>query len=224
MRIHTLLPAVLTYTAAVIHACGPPTVNSSQITLHDDCPADAATLGFTINHFCLISKNLTTTEQFYGTVLGMRRLFTYHASDKYDVLYMGNSHGGKNGTGYQSGAELNNQKNNIEGLIEFFYIHDGDANLTASAVVPNTFSHIGLVVPDIVAAQERFETYGVKILKRFGDLPQNEPGPLANAYGLSVLTAIEREQAIQGIAGFGFGNFVIIEDPDGNVLEVQQQF
>ena len=33
--------------------------------------------------------------------------------------YMSLSHGGKNGTGYQTGEELTREKNNSEGLIEF---------------------------------------------------------------------------------------------------------
>lgn len=223
MHFSKLLSVALFY-ATTAQACGPPTADNPQITLHDDCPADPATLGYTINHFCLISKNLTATEQFYGNVLGLRRLFTYHASNKFDVLYMGLSHGGKNGTGYQSGPELNAQKNNIEGLIEFLYVHADDGDLPASTAMPNTFSHIGLIVPNINATQERMEKFGVNILKRTGELPPPELGPLANAFGLFLLNETERQEALDGIAGFGFGQFIIVEDPDGNTIEIQQQY
>lgn len=64
---------------------------------------------------------------------------------------MGYSHGGKNGTGYQTGSELFAQKTNIEGLLEMTHFKRSEGNSSADEVEPstkmaNTFSHVGLVV------------------------------------------------------------------------------
>jgi hypothetical protein len=46
-------------------------------------------------------------------------MFTVELSNKYTIMYMGHSQGGRNGRGYQEGKELARDKNNLAGLIEF---------------------------------------------------------------------------------------------------------
>ncbi|PVH67322.1 hypothetical protein DL98DRAFT_662678 [Cadophora sp. DSE1049] len=54
---------------------------TETLEIGTDGTANAETIGYTINHFALISNNLTATWEFYGTLLGMRHNFTYSASE-----------------------------------------------------------------------------------------------------------------------------------------------
>lgn len=49
----------------------------------------------------------------------MRMIFLYDETEDYSIMYMAHSQGGKNGTGYQTGADMIAEKNNMQGLIEF---------------------------------------------------------------------------------------------------------
>lgn len=186
-----------------------------------DGPADIATNGYNLNHLGLIISNATATLHFYGKILGMRHIFTFHASPAYDIIYMGYSHGGKNGTAYQSGSELYAEKTNSEGLIEFIYPKNATTKLEASTVRANTFSHVGLVVPDVRKAEERMREYGVEILKAVGTFPGGDD-PAAKVFGLGDSVEVA-EEALAGIALIGFEDFLIVKDPDGNAVEIQQQ-
>lgn len=223
MWFKTYLISLLTAKSVYVNACGHHGASSPSLALGDDGPADVETLGYTVNHFALLTHNVTATKQFYGKVLGMRTVFSYGAGTPYEVLYMGYSHGGKNGTGFQTGEELFAQKNNIEGMIEFLYVEDcgQTANFTPSTQRINSFSHIGLIVPDINATQARLEQYGARILK-----PANEPisveSSAAKAFGFASNTAAARK-ALKGVQGIGFDSFILAADPDGNMLEIQPQ-
>lgn len=86
---------------------------------------------------------------------------------------VGYSHGGKNGTGYQSGEELYSEKTNIEGLLEFVGPPKANQNPQVPATTKrlNTFSHVGLVVPDTQKVEKRLKKFGIKILKAVGEMP-----------------------------------------------------
>ena len=195
------------------------------MTVGADGPADPGTRSFSINHFSLIVHNLTASKEFYGKVLGMRHLFTAHLSPSYSVTYMGHAHGGKNGTGYQTGAELLREKNNAAGMIEFQYFATSqDPGNVATTRRPNTFSHIGLVVPDLKKAQDRMENLGIKVTKRIGQSAEGIPAA-ENAFGFgdyATKNETERESLIKGQELIGFAQLLLVEDPDGNLIEVQQ--
>lgn len=88
----------------------------------------------------------------------------------------------------------------------------------------NTLSHLGLIVPDIAAAQKRFDSLNVPILKHVGEMPTTDGDAIvARAWGFDPDVPEEVKSALAGIAGIGFQDFVIVADPDGNLLEVQQQ-
>ena len=217
-----VLPALFPLPA---QACGPQhdkrsTDGSSPFTIGSDGPADPATIGYAMNHFSLIVNDLDATMHFYGKVLGMRHIFTYQASPAYIIAYMGYSHGGKNGTGYQTGQELYAERSNVEGLIEFLYLKDSDTLLPTTKQV-NTFSHVGLVVPDVKAAEARMQAHGVQILKPIGEDVKPESA-LAKAYGFGS-SLREARAAAKGIEAIGFKYFLLVADPDGNVVEIQQQ-
>jgi lactoylglutathione lyase len=223
-------------------ACNPPpstNETTNPFVTGSDGPADPETLGYTINHFSLISSDLEKTRCFYGDVLGMRHIYTFHASPNYTIMYMGHAQGGKNGTGFMTGEELLSEKDNMGGLIEFVNLKViktpilfNDSSLTCeqgSKTPPaydpvrdprQTFSHIGLIVPDINAAQARMEANNVTIVKRVG-ASVDLNGVIPPAFG--VPDAAERDAAIPGVEKLGFLEFLIITDPDGNLLEVQPQ-
>ncbi|OKP13330.1 hypothetical protein PENSUB_932 [Penicillium subrubescens] len=192
----------------------------------NDGPAPAATLGYAINHFGLLTTNLEAMKYFYGNILGMRLLFDAHVTPEYTVTYMGYAQGGRNGTGFQSGSELSRDKNNLYGLLELVQFNVSDDHLVASTKRTNTFSHVGLIVPDIAKAQTYLQKNGVKILKEFGKPVTEMTGPLQNAFGIGEYAGahIVAKQALikaQGLIGLEY--LVMVEDPDGNMVEIQQQ-
>lgn len=60
-----------------------------------DGPADQATTGFWTNHIGLNVRNLTASKHFYGTILGMRHIFTIQYTPSFSLTYMGFSQVGK---------------------------------------------------------------------------------------------------------------------------------
>lgn len=81
------------------------------------------------------------------------------------------------------------------------------------------------------AAQARFESLDVHIIKRAGELDLSgqteESRLLGAAWGFADLINEETQKdvakATPGLEAIGFRTFCVIADPDGNMLEVQQQ-
>jgi lactoylglutathione lyase len=224
--IYLLLTLLTIYTT---NACIPTRRDidhSDAFIIGSDGPAPAKTLGFALNHIGLVTTNLTGMKHFYGDILGMRLLFDAHVTAEYTVTYLGYAQGGRNGTGFQSGAELAAAKNNLWGLLELQQFNVSDDRLIASTERTNTFGHVGLVVPDIVKAQDYFESQGVRILKRVEEPLKDYTGPVPNAFGLGEYAGLHlaAKKALidaQGLIGLEF--FLMIADPDGNLVEIQQQ-
>lgn len=192
-----------------------------------DEAAPPETIGYFVNHFSLNVKNLTASLDFYYNVFGLRHLFTQPVSDHLEVAYMGHAQGGRNGTGYQTTDEINREKNNNAGLIEMIHLDIPDKDLPASSEKSNTFGHIGIVVPDVEATQKRLESLpSVNILKNYGDDTPSE-GPIANANGFpqsawAQIDDDEREIIEQSLSAINL-RFIYVEDPDGNIIEIQPQ-
>ncbi len=209
------------------HACSLEARQDSSDFLHlgNDGPADQETVGFAINHLSLIVKNLTASKHFYGKVLGMRHIFTADLTPFYSVAYMGHAQGGRNGSGYQTGAEMLRDKNNAAGLLEFqYFANSEDKGLTATTQRPNTLSHIGLIVPNLEKAQARMKKYGVKITKGIGQSAEGIKS-VENAYGFgeyATKNQTKRDLLVKGQSLIGFAQFLTVEDPDGNLIEIQQ--
>ena len=218
LALHSYIPTV--------QSCGNQNASAEPFELGNDPPADPATLGYTLNHFGLLVNNITASMHFYGEILGMRHIFTYRASSAYEIVYMGYSHGGRNGTGYQTGEELYTEKTNTDGLLELQYLTDCDGTSTSfrpSTQSVNTFSHVGLVVPDVEKTQARMEALGGKILKHVGEsLVQGSAA--AQAFGFPpAFPEAAAAAALKGIEAIGFKDFLIVVDPDGNMVEIQNQ-
>jgi lactoylglutathione lyase len=229
---YTPNPIYLLLTLLTIHttnACNPTRRDidpADAFTIGTGGPAPAATLGFAMNHIGLLTTNLTGMKHFYGDILGMRLLFDAHVTPEYTVTYMGYAQGGRNGTGFQSGAELAAAKNNLWGLLELQQFNVSDDRLIASTERSNTFGHVGLVVPDVVKTEEYLESREVRILKRVNEPIKDFTGPVPNAFGLGEFAGLHlaAKKALvdaQGLIGLEF--FLMVADPDGNLIEIQQQ-
>ncbi|KAF2183936.1 Glyoxalase/Bleomycin resistance protein/Dihydroxybiphenyl dioxygenase [Zopfia rhizophila CBS 207.26] len=198
-----------------------------KLTVGNDPPANPATQGYFINHICLLASNLTASRQWYSEVLGMRHIFTFDVSPNYAIMYMGHAQGGRNGTGFQTGAEMVRDKNNMAGLLEL-QSYKKSTNHSYTPDSRMTFSHIGLIVDDLGQAQARFDAMGVNIIKRRGELdwsPETGNRLFTGAWGFSDLDDEEVqkdiEAAMPGIEVIGFKELIIIADPDNNLIEVQ---
>ena len=215
-----------------ILSCDPRSLNETPgmppIEFGTDEPSDPATTGYFINHFSLNVKNLTASLDFYSGVFGLRHIFTVQASEHLSVAYMGHAQGGRNGTGYQTTEEINREKNNNAGLLEMIYLAiPGREDIPASSDKTNTFGHIGMVVPDIEATQARLESIpSVSIHKRYGEATPSE-GPIANANGFPPSAweqiGAEERKVIEQVLSAINERFIYVEDPDGNIIEIQPQ-
>lgn len=222
-------------------ACSPPNIAPSNTTgpapayptvvVGSDDPADLATTGFTLSHFSLNVNNLTASVDFYTKVFGMRLIFEFWATEKMAISYLAHSHGGKNGTAYQTVSELNRNKNNMEGLLELiYYDYDGAEQHSSTIQSDNTFSHLGMVVPDIAAAGKRFEDHDVTVLRASGAPATEEfEERLSRVYGIRGVWGQDKQVAIdvlntilQNVPAVST-ILPFITDLDGNLIEVQPQ-
>lgn len=219
----------LAFIIQTTNACNPTRRDidgSDTFIIGNDGPAPAATLGFATNHIGLVTTRLAQMKDFYREVLGMRLLFDAHITPEYTVTYLGYSQGGRNGTGFQSGAELAAAKNNLWGLLELQQFNVSDDRLIASTERTNTFGHVGLVVPDIVKAEEWFRSKDVNILKSVSEPLKDYTGPVPNAFGLGEFAGLHlaaKKALIDAQGLIGLDHFLMIADPDGNLIEIQQQ-
>ena len=219
-----------------VTACPPlaprqdPATSDGQVTYPwaapgDDAPADPKTTGYFINHLCLNVRNASASIDFYTRAFGLRLMFTQHVSEHFSISYMGHAHGGRNGTGYQSADEMNRQKNNIEGLLELLHLDVPEWALPAGVKTPNTFHHIGMVVPNVTDTQARLEEMGATIYKAAG-AEFTLDGPFVEAAGLAAAgDFVSQEERDLILASLGPLNkpLIFAADPDGNIIEIQNQ-
>ena len=191
----------------------------------DDLPSDAATTGYFINHLALNVRNATKSIDWYSKAFGLRLIFTLQVSEHFSISYMGHAHGGRNGTGYQTSTEMNREKNNAEGLLELLQLDYPGWDLPSGSKVPNTFSHIGLVVPNVTATQARLESMGANIIKGAGE-PFLAEGAFVDATGFTKAgNKISPEEVDIILATLKPLNkpLMFVADPDGTIIEIQNQ-
>lgn len=224
MRLSILPSLAFIFASSLIQVKGCDHANASAdaLTIGSNKPSDPATIGYNLNHFGLVVNDVNTSLHFYTEVLGMRHLFTFRATSNFDVVYLAYSQGGMNGTGYQTTEEMLAEKTNRAGLLELVCYTASNSTLKASTTAPNTFSHVGMVVPDVEKTQARMEQYGIEILKRVGEDISGK-GEIANAFGFGAASASEVKAGLVAIDGIGFKDFLIVTDPDGNLIEIQNQ-
>jgi lactoylglutathione lyase len=237
--LYTIIPTMLFFTTFVLSfisaalSCGPPSrrdnTNATSpypfLEGDSDLPADSSTTGYFINHFSLNTNNLTRSIDFYTRIFGLRHMFTYHLTRHMSVTYLGHSQGGRNGSGYQTIAELVRDKQNSAGLIEFVYFNTtsiGGEPIPGPDKRTSTFSHVGVIVPDPAATQKRLEEYGVTIYKKLAE-PMPKDGPLGSPFGLGDATYLSPEafEEIQEQMTLLNQLNIFAADPDSNMLEIQ---
>ncbi|KAL4782711.1 hypothetical protein BJX76DRAFT_331993 [Aspergillus varians] len=156
----------------------------------------------------------------------MRQIFDVQLTPEFTITYMAHTQGGRNGTGFQTGAELNRDKNNLAGLLEIVQFNVSDDTLLGSINRTNTFGHVGLIVPDIVKAQDYLVSKDVEIIKPYGEPIKTFTGKANNAFGIGEYAGVHAaaKQALMDAQGFiGLPLLLMIADPDGNLVEIQQQ-
>lgn len=197
-------------------SCGPDKSNGTypRLTIGPDVVPDPATAAYSMNHFALLVNDLDASLDFYTRILGMRVVHRVEPTSWFEVVYLSYSHGGRNGTGWEPAAEMYRQRTNREGLMELVHRR----NRPAPGGWSGTLSHVGLVVPDVAATQRRMEENDVPILRRAGQLLDALPAPLARGFGLVNLTKAESDEIIRAMP-----RFLMVTDPDGNVVEIQAQ-
>jgi lactoylglutathione lyase len=129
-----------------------------------------ATAGFVMNQTMMRIKDPKRSVEFYRDVLGMTLLDRYDFDDmKFSLYFMGYPES----TVPSDPAERVQWVFEQKALVELthnwgtendpeFRYHDGNAE-------PQGFGHIGVSVPDVDAACERFEELGVEFVKRPND-------------------------------------------------------
>ncbi len=135
---------------------------------------DAATSDFLFNQTMLRIKEPTRSLDFYTRVLGMRLVrkldFPEMKFSLYFLAYLNDEEASQvpeddvKRLTYTFGREAMLELTHNWGTeddAEFSY-HDGNAQ-------PQGFGHIGITVPDVYAAAERFEELGVTFVKRPDD-------------------------------------------------------
>ncbi len=236
---HILLPVALLQVLPAVAACaGPPAgsfiCNSSQpqypcVEPGPDTRPDVATTGYFMNHMALNVNNLTESIHFYTQLLGFQVIFQYRATAKFTIVYMGHSHGGRNGSAYQTVSELNRMKNDMEGLLELIHYDNPDVHLAPSTSVTNTFSHIGIIVSDVNATEVRLRSMGAKILKGLNaSITIESSEEVIRAYGLGHLlepqNQEEAQEILKGLMATRPENYLFVADPDGNYLEIESLY
>lgn len=197
------------------------------IDFGSDAPADPATLGYFINHVSLNVHNLTASIAFYTRALGLRHIFTVRATPRLSIAYLGHAHGGRNGTGHQTTQELLRDKNNAQGLVEMLWLDVPRRDIVSPSERTNGVGHVGVVVPDVEAAQARLEALGtVSILKRVGeDTPTTGALAVSQGFSKEVYAQVPPAEraAIEAVLNENNRRFIYAQDPDGNILEIQPQ-
>ena len=112
-------------------------------------------------------------------------------------------------------------KNNNGGHLEFVYLNTTGEDIPSLAEQTSTFSHVGIIVPDVEAVQERLEDYGVTIYKKVGEpMPVDgylsRPSSLGDASNLSSEEFAAFQEAMTQLNQLN----VFAADPDGNLLEI----
>ncbi|KAJ4353421.1 uncharacterized protein N0V89_005150 [Didymosphaeria variabile] len=199
----------------------PPHTNS--FTFPPSCDLKPAFYGYSINHLSLVTPNLTRALTFYTQALGLQHIFTYNPIPKYHVAYLGHDT-----ANFTSCAEFAQRKNEVKGLIELIHLEGATNHPLPAMKKPNTYSHFGLVVPDVKEAEGRIAAWGGRVIKGAGEETDVTNNELANAYGLGVeaIGSLEEGELEAIVEAFrdvrtGVMQSAFVGDPDGNLIELQ---
>ncbi|KAK4447959.1 Glyoxalase/bleomycin resistance protein/ dioxygenase [Podospora aff. communis PSN243] len=184
-------------------------------------PPSPSTAGYFLNHAALNVRNLTASITWYRDMLGYQLLFTHRVSPRYTVAYLAHSVLSDDATWPKTVEELtaDMMSGRARGLLELLHFeYDGGREKRQDGGgVRSVFRHLGLIVPDMMAAQERMEGLGADMIKRVGEEVDFE-GPVGVAFGeeFAERYAEDAELITQALMGV-----LLVLDLDGNMVEVQ---
>lgn len=130
-------------------------------------PQAAPTDGFVLNQTMLRVKDPARSVAFYQDVLGMRLLDRYDFEDmKFSLYFMGYPQGEVPKDPAQRVQWVFEQPALLELTHNWGTESDPDVGYHDGNTEPRGFGHIGISVPDVYSACERFERLGVDFVKR----------------------------------------------------------
>ncbi|KAK2770648.1 lactoylglutathione lyase [Colletotrichum kahawae] len=107
MRLPTfnfLFPVILAQLFSLGRSCTPPPKSANEtyprFSYGEDVAPDHATAAYTMNHISLLVNDLKASLDFYTRILGMRVIHHIEATEWFGIVYLGYSHGGRNGSGW----------------------------------------------------------------------------------------------------------------------------
>ncbi|KAF2264021.1 hypothetical protein CC78DRAFT_580762 [Lojkania enalia] len=172
-------------------------------------------------------NDVEVSHKWYSDVLGMRHVFTFDVTPDITIMYMAHAEAREDGT-FETGEELLKRKNRTKGLIELMVYKEQILPYKSVLFGRNTFSHLGLIVLDLAAAQKHFEELGATLIKRLGELdvsPESGSRIFAEAFGWENLDDPESQKALAEVRPafeqIGIKDVILIADPDSNLIEVQ---
>ncbi|KAI5802971.1 Glyoxalase/Bleomycin resistance protein/Dihydroxybiphenyl dioxygenase [Geopyxis carbonaria] len=179
------------------------TTATAQMVIGSDGPQPAATYGHVFNHAAIRSANLTASKAFYGSVLGMRELFTLTTS-AVTVMQLG----------YPSPVDETAQhmvqtQGSRAGKLELLHV-TGKAPETGPV---GRLSHLAWTVKDVQATQERMVMAGAKILKKTGE-DEGLAAVVKEYFGIPA-------GGVAAVTEF-FRPVLFVRGPDGVLIEIIQ--
>ena len=186
---------------------------------------DPATAGYISNHIALRARNWEAMLEFYTKALGMRHIFSLAVSPKLNIAYVGHDRTNLDGWGPQTVSELLANRSKMQGLIKLIGVPVSASGHKLAGDSPSVFSHIGVTVPNVEATQARLEQLGVTIVKHAGD-DVVAGSFVARSYGIDEDTFSsldELQETVSRIHLIGIRDFLVVADPDGNLVEIQQR-
>lgn len=183
-----------------------------QAVARQDGDGASPTAGWLVQHFSLNVGDLEESLHFYIDILGLK---VYTAFNPAESLRIAN-------IGYPTDG--------VPFWLELVHLVP---NATVPATPPpvgpdvrsGTFSHFGIAVTDMQAARQRFIDNDVTIEKDIGE-DLHPFSPLFTAFGLDRLPCTGdrnlplRQTIIKSLRGAGFRDMLVIQDPDGNLIEI----
>lgn len=170
-------------------------------------PVSPANAEYRINHLMLRIKDPQKSLEFYCDCMGLHVVFIFNAGP-WTIYYLGPRDVGMSCLGTS------------KGLLELYHVPADSSTEYMSGndyTRPGVgFGHVGFTVPDVPAALERVQRFGLEVIKPLNDDREDQMG-----------LHPEVEQGKHGIVADGykhiFRQLAFVKDPDGYWVELVPQ-